>query len=70
MNGAGGALRPGHTSDTGRLITLDCCTVVHDESTECLDVDAFSMRDTQPEITGYLVSQGDEPPGRCETGEV
>jgi hypothetical protein len=41
--------------------------VVHDESTECLGLDAFFMRGAQPEITGYLISQGYESPGRCET---
>jgi hypothetical protein len=32
--------------------------VVRDESTECLGLGAFSMRGAQPEVTGYLVSQG------------
>ncbi len=68
MNGAGGALRPWHTSDTRVLDQLSVtCTVVHDESTEILGGDAFSMRGAQREITGYLISQGYEPPGRWET---
>jgi hypothetical protein len=68
VNGAGGAVRPWHTSDTGVLDQLSMtCTVVHDESTESLDVSAFSMRGAQREITGYLISQGYEPLGRWET---
>ncbi len=68
MNGAGGVVRPWHTSDTRVLDQLSMtCTVVHDESTESLDVDAFSMRGAQREITGCLISQGYEPPGRWET---
>lgn len=69
MNGAGGALRPSHASDTRVLDQLSMtCTVVHDdESTESLDVDVFFMRGAQREITDYLISQGYEPPGRWET---
>jgi hypothetical protein len=68
VNGAGGALRLWHTSDTRVVDQLSMtCTVVCDEFTEILGVDAFSMRDTQREITDYLVSQGYEPPSRWET---
>lgn len=35
--------------------------MVRDESSECFDLGAFSMRGAQPEVTGYLVSQGYEP---------
>lgn len=46
------------TSDTGLLDQLSMtCTVVHNESTEILDVGAFSMRGIQREIIGYLMSQ-------------
>jgi hypothetical protein len=54
-------------SDTGILDQLSMtCTVVHDESTEILDVGAFSMRGAQREIIGYLISQGYEPLCRWE----
>ena len=44
--------------------------MVRDESTECLDLGAFSMRGAQPEVTGYLVSQGYEPSGRWEAQKL
>lgn len=63
MNGAGGAARPWHTNDTRMLDQLSMiCTVVHDESTESLDVDAFSVRGTQREITGCLIGQATNRP--------
>ena len=63
MNGPGGALLPWRTSDTRALDQLSMpCAVVHDESTESLDVDAFSMRGAQREITGYLISQATNRP--------
>jgi hypothetical protein len=40
--------------------------VVRDESTDCLDLGAFCMRGAQPGATGYLVSQGYDPSGKCE----
>jgi hypothetical protein len=40
--------------------------VVRDESTEYLDLGAFCMRGAQPGATGYLVSQGYDPSGKCE----
>ncbi len=67
MNGGGGAVRPSHTSDRVLDQLSMTCTVVHDESTESLDVDVFSMRGARREITGYLIGQGYEPPGRWET---
>ena len=69
MNGAGGALWSSHASDARVFDQLSMiCTVVHDdESSESRDVEAFFMRGAQREITGYLISQGYEPPGRRKT---
>ena len=44
--------------------------MVRDESSECFDLGAFSMRGAQPEVTGYLVSQGYEPSGRWEAQKL
>ncbi|MGH3685132.1 MAG: hypothetical protein ACRDSM_08775 [Pseudonocardiaceae bacterium] len=51
-----------------RQVNLDItCTIVHDdESTRELDADSLSMRGAQREMTGYFISQGNEPVGRWE----
>ncbi len=40
--------------------------MVRDESTEFLDLGAFSMRGAESEVVGYLVSQDYEHSGRCD----
>ncbi len=65
MNGACGTLRPWPTSGTRVLDhLLTTSTMVHNESTESLDVDACPFSGRSP---GYLISQAYEPPGRRET---